>query len=137
MISKDVYTGLCQDHSALAVVADKVQELIRDELEPGVELQFAEAANIYGSQGVVCVTDTSVYGFWTQTMFFFFKFPAVQKFHLNQIRKVEATGPKVYLRAEADPSEPDNDYEENDFQFSSTAVAEKFVVLVSALSSGL
>ena len=137
MITKDAYTELCHGHPAFQAMTEKVQEIIRDELEPGVEVQYAETVSINGSQGVVCVTDTNVYGFWTQKMFFFLKFPAVQKFHLDQVRKIKTSGKEVYLKAEADPSEPDNDYEENRFLFSTATEAEKFAGLVTALSNGL
>lgn len=63
-------------------------------------------------------------------MFIFFKFPAVQTFHLNQIKKIEPNGTGVYLRAEAEGGEPDEDYEENKFVFTDSTKAQEFATLV-------
>ncbi|MCA9778218.1 MAG: hypothetical protein KC800_15940 [Candidatus Eremiobacteraeota bacterium] len=49
------------------------------------------------------------------------EFPTIQVFNRRQIQKLELRGAALYLRAEADPNEPEEDYEENTLQFGSEA----------------
>ena len=130
MITKDAYKRLSSKYTCFGEVNDKLKEIIRDELEPSDEVQCAKAAKVHGVDGIVCLTEKSVHAFWTQKMFFILKFPAIQTFHLEHIRRLEPNGNKLFMRSEVDPKDPDEDYEENTFVFASAAEAEEFYKLV-------
>ena len=130
MITKDAFSTLCGDHPAFGQVNEKLKELIRDELEPKDEIQYAQTVKVSSADGLVCMTKDNVYGFWTQKMFVFFKFPAYQTFHLNQVRKVESSGASVYLRAQTEDGDDDEDFEENKFLFTDESKAQEFADLV-------
>ncbi len=104
----------------------KLQEVIRDQLTPSDQVEGIWEVQVSGVAGLVCLTQNDIYTFWTQKMFFFFKFPAVQTFHLAHLRSVQQTGTAVALRAQADPSGSPDDYEENTLQFVSTSEAQDF-----------
>lgn len=126
MISQDQFSVLTKAHPSIGKMTDKVQDIIRDELEPDMEVHYSQSVKVGGADGVVFTTSKHLYAFWTMKMMIFFKLPTTQEFNLSQIRKVEANGASVYVRAEADPSLPDDDYEENNFTFASSKEAQEF-----------
>lgn len=135
MISKDEFAELVKDHPPLSSVPEKLRELIRDELEPGEKAEWAVGATIWGVDGLVCLTEKRLLCFWMQKMFIFFKFPTIQVFDRRQLQKVEQNGNSVHLRAQADPSDPGEDYEENTLQFATASVAQQLAERLQAYSA--
>lgn len=126
MIAQDQFASLVKTYPSLGTMNTKLQEVIRDQLTPSDQVEGIWEVQVSGVAGLVCLTQNDIYTFWTQKMFFFFKFPAVQTFHLAHLRSFQQTGPAVALRAQADPSGSPDDYEENTLQFVSTSEAQDF-----------
>ena len=133
MISQDAFQAMIKQSPPLAAMTSKVQEVIRDHLSPSEQVVGFYAVQVAGSAGVLCLTQNDIYGFWTQKIFFFMKFPAVQTFHLAHLRSLEAIGPSLALRAQSDPIDSPEDFEENTFIFTSAAEAEKFAQQVHSI----
>ena len=116
MIDPAAFSQVCGTYPALGQLPDKLQELLRDELDPGEAVELGAAAQVGGVPGGIVLTERRLIAVWTMKLFFFFKFPAVQEFAREQIRKVEEREGGLYVFASADSENADEDYEENLFQ---------------------
>lgn len=117
MIDPARFSDLRAAHSALAGLGDRLTELLRDELDPGETVHAAWSAEISGTPGALVLTDRRLLAVWTTRLLFVFRLPTQQEFDLGQIRRVEERGADgLYLYAAADPSRPEEDYEENLFR---------------------
>lgn len=126
MIAQEPFDQLIKTYPPLGDVNRKLQEVIRDQLTPSDQVQGIWSVQVSDVAGLVCLTQNDVYAFWTQKMFFLFKFPAVQTFHRAHLRSVQQHGVQVALKAQSDPSNSPDDYEENTLKFGNSSEAQDF-----------
>ena len=127
MLAPDQFANLVKTYPVLGALNAKLQEIVRDQLTPADQVKGIWGVMVAEVAGMVCLTQNDIYAFWTQKMFLFFKFPALQTFHLAHLRSVQHQDGSVALRAQADPTGAPDDYEENTLRFSSPREAQEFV----------
>jgi len=98
MLNELEFSELTRQHPELTKAPAKQLEILRDQLKPGEKVIFADMVEVTAGPGLVCVTETDLYLLWTQKMFLFFKFPAIQTFHRVHL-KMEPEGNHLQLRA--------------------------------------
>jgi len=86
MLSELEYQELTNRFPSLKGANPKQAETLRDQLKPSDGVTFVEAAEFSSGSGLVCLTDTDLYTVWTQKLFLFFKFPAIQTFHRKHLK---------------------------------------------------
>ncbi|MCB9743775.1 MAG: hypothetical protein H6740_14340 [Alphaproteobacteria bacterium] len=132
MIDPAAWTSLVERFPGLGALDAKTADIARDELDPGEEVQLAEAVTVDGKAGAVLLSKRRVLAFWRTTLLVFFKLPTLQEFHLAQVTEVQREGASLRLRAVADPKDPDAGWEDNRFVFGSEEAASRFEAHVQA-----
>lgn len=98
MLNEIEFSELTRQHPIFTKAPAKQLEILRDQLKPGEKVLFAGMVEVTAGPGLVCLTETDLYLLWTQKMFFFFKFPAIQTLHRVHL-KMEPEGNQIQLRA--------------------------------------
>jgi len=129
MIDPKAYLELCAQFPPLGGLSDKVGEILRDELSPQEGVKGAWAVSVGKVPGAVVLTERRLIAVYTTRLLFFFNFPTVQEFDLEQIRRCEAGPQGLYLRASATGDPEDEDYEENLFALEAGPQAELLAAL--------
>lgn len=132
MIKEAEFQSLCGRFPALGGLPSKVAWLAREELDPGEQVELAEAVGVGKVGGCALLTERRLLVLWQTKMFVFFKFPTIQEFNLSQMTRVEPNGATLSLRAEADPSDPDAGWEENALTFNAAETCAAFAARLSA-----
>lgn len=97
----------------------KLIDTLRDQLKPSDLVTFAGPVQVAAGPALVCITKDDVHLLWSQKLFFFFKFPAVQTLHRAHL-KLEQEDCSVHLWAGE---------EENRLTFQTTLQASEFCEL--------
>ncbi len=127
MIDEATFQRHLQNFPALASLESKLIEMARDEMTPDEHLTHASKVSVGGVPGCAWISNRRVMVLWTMKMLIFFKFPAMQEFHLAQIRRIDPNGATLFLRSEADGASEDDGWEENTLMFESEQACQQFV----------